>query len=421
MRRLAAAVALAAPLLGALVATVVFLSNPTELFAVVVSIAVGAVSVWYALTRRGLLRLLALVGAVFCICSVVNFGLSLLIVELVPLVAFAVAGGYALGRDRAALVGERPSIVDRGAARQGVLIVNPKSGGGKAVLFDLAAEAERRGVRTIVLGPGDDLTELAERAVRDGADVIGMAGGDGSQALVATVAVRHGVAFVCVPSGTRNHFALDLGLDRANVVAALDAFVDGHERLVDLGTVNGRVFVNNASLGVYARVIQSGEYRDAKIGTWAKLLPDILGPAAPPMDLEFDSPHGDRFTGAVMVLVSNNPYEFARLDAMATRPRLDTGTLGIRVAPLPGMRGLLDWTQNEAFEVRSNAPVPVGLDGETVLMDPPLCFESRPAALRVRLPASAVQGLRRPVNAALTTRDITALVRIVAGREPVAA
>ena len=116
MRRLAAAVALAAPLLGALVATVVFLSNPTELFAVVVSIAVGAVSVWYALTRRGLLRLLALVGAVFCICSVVNFGLSLLIVELVPLVAFAVAGGYALGRDRAALVGERPSIVDRGAA-----------------------------------------------------------------------------------------------------------------------------------------------------------------------------------------------------------------------------------------------------------------------------------------------------------------
>jgi len=417
VRRLAAAVALAAPLLGGLVALYLFLSEPTRLLTVMVSIAIGAVSVWYALTRRGAVRLLALIGAVFGICSVVNFGLSLLVVEVVPLVAFAVAGGFALGRDRGSVVVEKPAAREAGAARNGVLIVNPKSGGGKAVRFALAEEAGLRGVRTVVLRPGDDLTALAERAVGEGADVIGMAGGDGSQALVASVAERHGVAFVCVPSGTRNHFALDLGLDRDDVVAALDAFVDGFERTVDLGAVNGRVFVNNASLGVYARVIQSREYRNAKLGTWARLLPEILGPAAAPIDLEFDGPNGARFAGAVVVLVSNNPYQFARLAAMATRPRLDTGALGIRVAPLPGMRGLVDWTQ-DSFEVRSREPVPVGLDGETVMLDPPLRFEIRAAALRVRVPASAVRTLRRPVNAALTMQDVTALARIVAGRGP---
>jgi diacylglycerol kinase family enzyme len=417
VRRLAAAVALAAPVLGGLVALNLFLSEPTRLLAVVVSIAVGAVSVWYALTRRGAVRLLALIGAFFGVCSAVNYGLALLVVEVVPLVAFAVAGGYALGRDRGSVHVDKPSVRESGAARQGVLIVNPKSGGGKAVRYALAAEADRRGVRTVVLEPGDDLTDLAERAVRDGADVIGMAGGDGSQALVAAVAQRHGVAFVCVPSGTRNHFALDLGLDRDDVVAALDAFVDGFERTVDLGAVNGRVFVNNASLGVYARVIQSRGYRGAKLGTWARLLPDLIGPAAAPIDLEFDGPNGARFTGAVVVLVSNNPYQFARLDAMATRPRLDSGALGIRVAPLPGTRGFVDWTR-DSFEVRSREPVPVGLDGETIVLDPPLRFEIRAAALRVRVPASAVRALRRPVNAALTMRDVTALARIVAGRGP---
>ena len=104
-----------------------------------------------------------------------------------------------------------------------------------------------------------------------------MAGGDGSQALVATVAMRHDVAHVCVPAGTRNHFALDLGLDRNDVVGALDAFTDGVERRIDLASLNERIFVNNASLGVYARVVQSDEYRDAKLATWKRMLPDMVG------------------------------------------------------------------------------------------------------------------------------------------------
>jgi diacylglycerol kinase family enzyme len=143
-----------------------------------------------------------------------------------------------------------------------------------------------------VLKPGDDLLELAEDAVARGVDVLGMAGGDGSQALIATVASRHDIAHVCIPAGTRNHFALDLGLDRDDVVGALDAFTDGRERRIDLARVNDRVFVNNASLGVYAKVVQSDAYRDAKLETWTRMLPELLGPDADPIDLEFSTPDG---------------------------------------------------------------------------------------------------------------------------------
>ena len=141
-----------------------------------------------------------------------------------------------------------------------------------------------------------------------GADVIGMAGGDGSQGLVAAVAARHDVAMVVVPAGTRNHLAMDLGLDRGDVVGALDAFGAARERAVDLGEVNGRVFVNNVSFGLYAEIIRSPEYRDAKLDTTFRALPRLLGPGSRPFDLRFTGPGGERHTAAHVVQVSNNPY-----------------------------------------------------------------------------------------------------------------
>src|SRR5581483_4738045 len=98
-------------------------------------------------------------------------------------------------------------------------------------------EARRRGIEAVVLEPGDDLRALAVEAAKR-AEVIGMAGGDGSQALVAAEAAKHDAAYVCVPAGTRNHFALDLGVDRDDVVGALDAFTSGLEREIDLARVN---------------------------------------------------------------------------------------------------------------------------------------------------------------------------------------
>src|SRR3990172_4813617 len=126
----------------------------------------------------------------------------------------------------------------------------------------LVDECHKRGIEPVVLGPEDDMLRLARDAADRGADVIGMAGGDGSQALVASVAAELGLPMVVVPAGTRNHLALDLGLDRDDVVGALDAFGEAREQPMDLADVNGHVFVNNVSLGLYAAIVRSPEYRD---------------------------------------------------------------------------------------------------------------------------------------------------------------
>jgi diacylglycerol kinase family enzyme len=259
-----------------------------------------------------------------------------------------------------------------------------------------------------------------------------MAGGDGSQALVATVAARRDVAHVCIPAGTRNHFALDLGLDRDDVVGALDAFTDGIERRIDLARLNERVFVNNASLGVYAKVVQSEAYRDAKLQTWTRMLPDLLGPDADPIRLEFTAPDGSICDDAPLVLVSNNPYQLTHLAGAGTRERIDTGTLGVvaarvrsaaDVSTLVGLElvgqadrfpGLLSWAAPE-FEVRSEGLVEVGLDGEALRLQAPLRFTSLPGALRVRVPrAAGVAPAARAVT--LTRGNLGALVRVAAGR-----
>src|SRR4029453_2613090 len=105
----------------------------------------------------------------------------------------------------------------------------------------------RRAREPVFLSAGDDLAELAEQAVQDGADAIGMAGGDGSQGMVATVAMRHDVAHVCVPAGTRNNFARELGLDRDDILGALDAYADGVERRIDLAPANDPASATNSS------------------------------------------------------------------------------------------------------------------------------------------------------------------------------
>jgi diacylglycerol kinase family enzyme len=388
---------------------------------------VVTVAAWYALTRRGPLRWIAALATTVAALAVVLIGLSLFLLQMMLLVVFALAGRYALGPDAAALATGGGAVRRVGAAHRGVLLINPRSGNGTAVRVGLAEAAAQRGIRPITLGPGDDLAALADQAALDGADVLGMAGGDGSQAVVAAAAVRHGVAYACIPAGTRNHFALDLGLDRDDVLRALDAFTDGVERVVDLGRVNDRVFVNNASLGVYAEVVRSGAYRGAKIRTWGRLLPDLLGPAADPPDLEFDGPDGQPRTGMSLVLVSNNPYQMSRVGRAGGRPRLDTGLLGILAArvrgaaiEVPGAQlhrfaDVSEWTRAD-FEVRSAAAVPVGLDGEALMLTPPLRFASLPGALRVRLPRQPGR-VRR--GAALTRRDLTALARVASGRSPV--
>jgi diacylglycerol kinase family enzyme len=268
-----------------------------------------------------------------------------------------------------------------------------------------------------------------------GADVLGMAGGDGSQALVAAVAARHGLPFVVVPAGTRNHFALDLGLDRADVVGALDAYTDGVDLRIDLGEVNGRPFVNNASMGLYAQIVQSAEYRDAKVATAASILPDLLGPGAPPPPLRFTTPEGDDVTGAQLLLVSNNPYRLRSLRGAGTRVRLDGGVLGVVAVSVGGpvdaealaalelaghverFTGWREWT-TPRLVVRSEQPVPLGLDGEALTLLAPLEFVVRPGALTVRVPRRVAETPRSGVVRVTEPSTLRELWEVANGRPP---
>lgn len=312
------------------------------------------------------------------------------------------------------------------------MLINSRSGGGKAQRFGLVEQCRDRGIEPVVLQPGDDLAALAEAAVARGADVVGMAGGDGSQGVVAGVAARHGVAMVVVPAGTRNHLAMDLGLDRGNVVGALDAFSTARERAIDLGQVNGRVFVNNVSLGLYAEIIRSPEYRDAKVETTLSALPRLLGPGSRPFDLHFTDPVGERHTAARVVQVSNNPYGRTP-GSLASRPRLDGGQLGVIALVLadPVVReflaaaaagcpqrvpGLIAW-EASTFTVDSGSPIDLSIDGEMLRMTPPLGFTIRPGALRIRLPEHAV-GLSPAARELRARSTLRGLARRAGRRAP---
>ena len=434
-RQAAAWLAYAALAVGLLYLVVVSFRRWEVLLASVATLSALVVAAWFAVSRRGRPRAIALVVAVLALVLftwvvLASDSLRVLVVGLLLAAASTASARVAL---------HAPSVDPSTAPtaprpRHAVLIMNPRSGGGKVERFALEQLCRDRGIEPIVLGPGSDLLALAEDAVQRGADVIGMAGGDGSQALVASVASRHGVPFVVIPAGTRNHFALDLGLDRADVVGALDAFDDGVERRIDLAELNGRVFVNNASMGLYARIVQSPEYRDAKIATASDILPDLIGPGAAPLDLRFTLPSGEEATSANLVLVSNNSYQLSHLRGAATRPLLDDGLLGVVTVLVRGamdaeklaalevagqvrrFSGWHEWTAT-GFEVNSGGPVEVGVDGEALTMDPPLRFVIRPGALTIRLPRAALSRPTAPPAVHVSSAPtLAALWRTALGR-----
>jgi hypothetical protein len=215
------------------------------------------------------------------------------------------------------------------APQRPFLIMNPRSGGGKVARFRLVERAETLGARVVLLEGAEqvDVVAVARDAVAQGADLLGVAGGDGTQALVAGVAADAGIPFLVISAGTRNHFALDLGLDRDDPSHCLDALTDGVEIRVDLGSINSRPFVNNASFGAYAELVRRPEYRDDKTRTALKAMPDLLvGHSGPSLSAR---------AGEVVIvrpqalLVSNNPYATDDPAGLGRRTRLDRGTLGV--------------------------------------------------------------------------------------------
>ena len=270
--------------------------------------------------------------------------------------------------------------------RRPVLLINPRSGDGKAARAALADRARERGVEPVVLGPGDDLETLVADAVNSGADALGMAGGDGSLAPVAAAAAAHDVPFVCLPAGTRNHFALDLGIARHDLIGALDAFTAGLERRIDMAEVNGRPFLNNVSLGVYGEAVRRSGYREAKLRTMLDTVHEVLSSTTPTPALLVTDEVRRRHTSPLVVLVSNNAYALDQPLARGSRPRLDTGRLGIVMLDRPGGERpqVLAWSA-PSLEITATAPVPAGLDGEAATLLPPLRCMTRRGVLRVRI------------------------------------
>jgi diacylglycerol kinase family enzyme len=277
------------------------------------------------------------------------------------------------------------------------LIVNRWSGDGKAVQYGLADKAKAAGIRVIMLERGDDISQLARDAIEGGADAIGAAGGDGTLGLVAGVAIEHDVPFFCIPVGTRNHFALDLGLDRDNPLTALDAIIDGEELLIDYGLAGDKVFLNNVSFGVYAEAVHRDEYREHKDRTIAEVIHEMSTGEDEQPPIRFETPDGAQAERTAMTLVSNNPYVHSGPPDHGRRLRLDGGALGISVVAEgtspegePG-RGIRDW-EADSLELDSDGPIMAGLDGEALTFEPPVALTIRPRGLRVLVPAGTKPG-----------------------------
>jgi diacylglycerol kinase family enzyme len=364
----------------------------------VAGMAVGLAAAWWFLTHRGVLRWLAgIVLIVAPLTVIVLFAVARLVWVVV---VFALLWAFALAAGRRALAvtaTSGPAEYDTPPPRRPYLIMNPRSGGGKVERFGLVERARALDAEVLLLDGPTDVVELARQAIRDGADLLGVAGGDGTQALVAGVAAEHGLPFTVISAGTRNHFALDLGLDRENPAACLDALSDGVEVRVDLGLIGDRTFVNNASFGAYAVVVQSPAYRDDKTRTTLNTLPDLLvGHEGPRLRLQA----GDiEVSGPQAVLISNNPYGSDDLAGLGRRPRLDQGVLGVLAVTVRNTvdaAGLIRgrrWSKALTFRTATEAvidadvpAVPVGIDGEAVTMPTPVRCTVRPGVLRVRVP-----------------------------------
>lgn len=386
-----------------------------------VGAALVLVGGYWFLAKRGIGRWLGLAVAVATVVTVLVVFLrqNAIIVAVVTVVLLALGGAAAHRAMHRPNPGWMPTVRTPPPLRP-FIVMNPRSGGGKVVKFDLQRKAEELGAEVKLLdGPGHvDVAAIVRDAVDRGADLLGVAGGDGTQALVAGICAEHDLPLLVISAGTRNHFALDLGLDRDDPSTCLAALTDGEEVRVDLGMVDNRPFVNNASFGAYAQIVQSPEYRDNKNRTILAMLPDLLDPSA---GSRLTVRTGARtLTDQQAVLISNNPYGAGRLRDMGRRERIDQGVLGIvagHIASAAEAAALLRRAEfrtitsligdgdvvvdaDRSGDADGPVEIPVGVDGEALMVPVPVRCSVRPRALRVRLPIDrpGVPVLSEPID-----------------------
>lgn len=290
------------------------------------------------------------------------------------------------------------------------VVVNQGSGAGHAQATPEALRAlfAARGLRARihVHAPGGDFERLLDAAMAGPPAALVAAGGDGTVNAVAARAIAAGLPLGVLPTGTLNHFARDLGLGE-DLEAAVAAIASGRTRAVDVATVNDRIFLNNASIGLYASVVLDRERQQRRLGrgkwtallraTWAALREPRPFAATLCMD------GGELCRETPFVFVGNNAY-VVQGPAAGERPRMDDGRLSVYVlharsgwgllwlAVRTLVRGVSGARDLDAFEATTlavdagAARVDVARDGEVEAMDTPVRFASRPRALAVFAP-----------------------------------
>ncbi|NHQ90355.1 diacylglycerol/lipid kinase family protein [Janthinobacterium lividum] len=259
---------------------------------------------------------------------------------------------------------------------------------------------------------GAEMIATAEQALRDGAPIVVAGGGDGTINAVASVVVGSGTPFGVLPLGTLNHFAKDLNIP-LELDAAIANVAQGVPHQVDVGEVNGRIFLNNSSLGLYPDIVRDREKQQRRLGrgkwlafSWALLAALRRYPFLSVQLTLNDAVHARR---TPFVFIGNNEYLMEGLN-IGERERLDGGQLSLYVAQRPGRLGLLKLALHALFGKLSQAKdfdvltasdleiathhrrLRVATDGEVTIMNTPLQYRIRTAALAVLVPAPALSG-----------------------------
>ena len=297
-----------------------------------------------------------------------------------------------------------------------VLIINPKSGNGRAIKARIPQKAKKLGITTIITKKGDSIEGLARQAVSNGAKILGVSGGDGTLGAVAKVAIEEDLPLVVLPGGTRCHFARDVGFDPKEIADALASF-HGIERRVDVGSINGRIFLNNASFGLYADVVDKPDYRNHKIRTTREVLRSLLNGDTPYYPLSFTDDKEKKHRHAAQILVGVNAYETVNIFELGRRHAMDRGVLQITAVTkltdeLIGQMmetivlgqsfedsntGHVEQWEATKFSVNSKSKkLVVGVDGEREEYVTPVKLEILPGALRLMVPPEGMR--KRPDN-----------------------
>jgi YegS/Rv2252/BmrU family lipid kinase len=294
--------------------------------------------------------------------------------------------------------------------RRAAVIINGSAGSGHDQ--DTAQSLRERFARVgldaqiTVAGSGAEIV-MAAKAARDGdCEVIVGGGGDGTINAVGSALVGTGRPFGVLPLGTLNHFAKDLGMP-LDLDEAVKVIATGRHKRVDVGEVNGHLFLNNSGLGLYPDIVHDRERQQRRLGrgkwlaaAWASLAALRRYPFLS-VQLTVDGQRLARRTP--FIFIGNNEYLMEGL-SIGERARLDAGTLSLYVAQRPGRLGLLrlalrallgTLAQDRDFDVllasemeveTRRTPVRVATDGEVTLMQSPLRYRVLPGALTVIVP-----------------------------------